>query len=132
MNNTEQTHHDYIKKMGKFPVACNHIIFRKEELELLEQYGYWFEALSNGTLSPLNLQQEQFIEVARMERKPQTEYEEVWFRYIMRKKIEAEKGSILYTTPLPSDDTFYSRDMAKNLKNEMFRLTQENHRTKLK
>jgi hypothetical protein len=39
MNNTKQTHFDYIKAKGKFPIACNHIIFSEAEIELLLPFG---------------------------------------------------------------------------------------------
>ena len=127
-SDNKKTHNDYIKAKGKFNVACDHFIFSKEEIKLLEKYGHWFEALTNGTLSPLNTDQEQFIEVARMSRKPEKDYEKVWFKYIKRKEIESEHGPSLHKKPIVEDDTFYSRDMAKNLKRTMFKVIKENHR----
>lgn len=127
-NNDKKTHLDYIKAKGKFTIACNQIIFSDVEIELLEKYGHWFEALTSGTLLPFNPEQKQFVEVARQNTSPQTDYEKVWVKYIKRRQIEAKAGAILYTPPMPKDDTFYSRDMAINLKKTMFRVTRENHK----
>lgn len=128
MNNEEKKHHEYIKAKGKFTVACNHLIFSNEEIKLLEKYGHWFDGLTKGKLLPFNAEQEQFVEVAQMKRNPEAFYEKIWFKYIKRKEIESNKGAILYTTPLPKDDTFYSRDMVKELKNTMFKVMKENHK----
>jgi uncharacterized protein YifE (UPF0438 family) len=119
-NDDKKTHFNYIEAKGKFTVACNHIIFSDIEIELLEKYGHWFEALTSGELSPFNPEQKQFVEAARLNIPPQTDYEKVWVKYIKRRQIESKAGSILYTSPMPEDDTFYSRDMAINLKRKMF------------
>lgn len=124
----KKTHLDYIKAKGKFTVACNHVIFSREEIELLEKFGHWFEALANGTLLPFNTEQEQFIEAAQMKRTPETDYEKVWFKYVKRKEIEAKAGAALYTTPELEGDTFYNRDMAKKLKGDMSKVMRENHK----
>jgi uncharacterized protein YifE (UPF0438 family) len=128
MSDNKKAHSDYMKAKGKFTVPCNHAIFSYEEMELLKKYGHWFEALTNGTLLPFNMEQEQFIEAARMKRNPETDYEKVWVNYIKRKAIEAKAGAVLYTTPMPKDDAFYSRDMVKNLKSTMFGVMKENHK----
>lgn len=127
-SNNKKTHFDYIEEKGKFTVACSHVIFSHEEIELLEKFGHWFEALANGTLLPFNTKQERFIEVAQMKRKPETDYEKVWFKYVKRKQIEAKAGSALYKTPVLDGDTFYNRDMAKNLRKTMFKVMKEGHR----
>ena len=124
----KEAHLRYIEQKGKYTVACNHIIFTREEIEVLEHYGHWFEALINGTLSPFNTEQEHFIEVAQGTKDPQTPYEEIWRRYLKRKDIEKKAGTALYTRPLPADDTFYSRDMVQQLKNTMFNVMIGNDR----
>ncbi len=127
-NNDKKVHYDYIKAMGKFTIACNLIIFSDAEIELLEKYGYWFEALTNGELSPFNSEQKQFVEAARLNIPPKTDYEKVWVKYIKRRQIEAEAGTVLYTSPTPEDDKFYSRDMAINLRRKMFGDNREDYR----
>jgi uncharacterized protein YifE (UPF0438 family) len=128
MNTEKNKHYEYIKAKVKFTVTCNHAIFSNEEIELLEKYGHWFKALTDGMLLPFNAEQEQFVAVAQMRRVPETLYEKIWFKYIKRKEIESKKGAILYTTPIPEDDKFYSRDMVKKLKSTMFKVVKENHK----
>jgi uncharacterized protein YifE (UPF0438 family) len=123
----EKAQLEYLKKMGKFRVDRNHKILKSHELDELEKYGHLFEALSSGRLQPANPKQEQFIEVARLKKKPETFYEWIWFKYIRRKDIEAKKGHILDMNPMPDDDTFCSREMSKEVKNMMFKVTKENH-----
>lgn len=128
MNNEAKKHQEYLKAKGQFTIACNPVIFSHEEIALLEKYGYWFEALAEGGLLPFSAEQKQFVEVAQMRKKPETLYEKLWFRYIKRKEIELKKGATLYTPPVLEDDTFYNREMAKALRNNMLKLTRENHR----
>ncbi|HEV2480056.1 MAG TPA: DUF413 domain-containing protein [Puia sp.] len=123
-----KAHSEYLKEKGKFIINCRQDIFKPQEIEVLEKYGHWFEALTNGTLLPFNAVQAQFIEVAQSRREPETDYEWTWSKYIKRRKIEAEKGDVLHKSPAPVDDTFYSRDMAKKLKGIMFKETRENHK----
>ncbi|QEH42873.1 DUF413 domain-containing protein [Chitinophaga sp. XS-30] len=130
--NNKTTHIEYIKAKGKFAIACNTIIFSNEEIKLLEKYGHWLEALSSGTLLPCSPKQQQFIEVIRAQRKPETNIENLWFKYIKRKEIEAKYGKTLYATPTLKDDPFYNRDMAKMLKRTMFKVTKENHKNDIK
>lgn len=129
-DNNKKTHFDYIKAKGKFTVACNHVIFSHEEIELLEKYGHWFEALTNGTLLPFNTWQEQFIEAVQTKKNLKTDYEKIWVKYLRRKEIEAKAGAALYTPPTLEDDPFYNRDMAKNLKSTMFKVMKQNHNGK--
>ena len=57
----EQAHKDYIKSKGEFVVNCSHKVFNREEIELLQKYGHWFEALINGSLKPISKVQEDFL-----------------------------------------------------------------------
>ncbi|MBC9911403.1 DUF413 domain-containing protein [Chitinophaga varians] len=128
MNNEAKKHHEYIRVKGKFTLACNPVIFSNEEIDLLEKYGYWFEALTEGVLLPFSVEQEQFVEMAQMRKKPETRYEKLWFKYLKRKEIELKKGAVLYTSPLLKEDTFYNRNMVSTLRNTMFITMKESHR----
>lgn len=113
--------------MGKFRVDRNHKILKSHELDELEKFGHLFEALSSGRFPPANSDQEQFIEVARLKKKPETFYEWIWFKYFRRKEIEATKGYILNKNPTPADDAFCSREMSKEVKKMMSKEMKENH-----
>ena len=118
----KETHLSYIEAKGKFTIACNRIIFAPQEIELLEKYGHWFEALTGGTLSPFNSEQEHFIEAVKGARPPETDHEKVWSKYVKRKDIEKKYGPALYTRPVPADDTFYSREMVTLVHETMFKV----------
>ena len=124
---TKKDHLPYLNK-GKFKIECNKIIFTAEEIDLIEKYGHQFTALTNGSLMPFNVEQEQFVQVARNLRKTTTDHENVWRKYLKRKEIEAKHGNKLYLSPKPEQDSFYSRDMVKNVKSMMFKVTKENHK----
>lgn len=127
-NDNKKVQLDYLREKGKFRIDCSDEIFKSEEITKLKRFGHLFNALASGKLPPRNSEQEQFIEVAQLRKKPETANEWIWFKYIKRKELEAEKGSALNKRPTPADDTFYNRDMAKNLKNTMFKVTKENHK----
>jgi uncharacterized protein YifE (UPF0438 family) len=124
---TNKEHLAYINKEN-FRMECSNSIFSPQEIEVIEKCGHWFTALTDGSLNPLNAKQKQFVEVSENLRGPTTDYEKVWWKYLKRKEIEAKYGNTLYTNPNPEQDTFHSRDMAKNLKSMMFKVTKENHK----
>jgi uncharacterized protein YifE (UPF0438 family) len=64
-------------------------LFRDECL-LIRRYGYWLEALSSGLISPSTPEQSRFIEVARGEQEPITNFEKAWHKLqitILNEKI---------------------------------------------
>jgi uncharacterized protein YifE (UPF0438 family) len=63
---------DYILGIESFTM------FSSDELELLERYGHWLDALASGTIGALTLEQSQFIEVARWRRDPVHKFECTW------------------------------------------------------
>jgi uncharacterized protein YifE (UPF0438 family) len=125
--NDKQIDFDYVQAKGKFNVNVSHVAFSPGQLAILENFGQWFEALTNGTESPSNAEQQQFVEVAHMQRKSRTDNEIAWSRYLKRKKIETDKGATLHQSPQPNEDPFCSRDMAKQVRNTMYKVTRDNH-----
>ena len=45
---TKQEHLDLIASKGRFVIYCSITVFATEEIELLEKYGHWFNALTSG------------------------------------------------------------------------------------
>ena len=125
---TKHEHLQYLKEKGRFTVDCGLVIFSPEEIEILEKYGHWFQALTNGELQPITEMQENFIRVAKGERKPFSEFEQAWFRYLGRKRIEAKDGDSLKAQYVPESDSFYNREMAKQQKKVMFNVIRKTHR----
>ena len=89
--NTKEAHLQYIRDKGEFLVDCSHYIFSSEEIEILQKFGYWFRALTDGTLSPFTELQKRFIAVVNKEDDPVSIEEKAWFKYLGRKKLEIEK-----------------------------------------
>jgi len=87
--NINKVHLQYIKEKGKFTVDCPREILSDRKRELLETYGYFFEALTNGTLLPLDAAEEQFIEAVR-KGIPQNECQEAWIWYTKRKNLKTD------------------------------------------
>lgn len=117
-----------VKRADKFQIKCSRSIFKKEEIDILEKYGHWFEGLTSGYLTPLTPKQVQFVKVAQNQELPQTQEEWAWFKYQGRRRLEAEPDNKLDVHYELEDDTFYSRDMVKRLRSTMSSVTWTNHR----
>lgn len=128
---TKLEHLNYVKEKGKFTVDCSHAIFTNEEIEILEKWGNWFMALTEGELEPLTELQTEFIKVAKGLRSPFSIEEKAWFKYQGRKRLEREKGEKFNLHYEPEDDTFYSRNDVKKLRGMMRNVISKTHRDKL-
>ena len=69
---------------------CSREIFTPEELEILDGYGDKFKQLMNGERRPKTEAQKRFIEVSYGRCVPETEYEQVWWKYLQRIKLEQD------------------------------------------
>jgi len=121
-------HTDYIQQKGPFVVDCNRAIFTEEELEILEKWGHWFRALTDGELTPVTRRQELFVEGARGKREPVSVEEQAWFKYLGRKRVEQKMGDRLKVNYEYQDDGFYTRADAKQLRKMMYRVNSRLHR----
>ncbi len=61
--------HDFVIPLGDFTAS---------EVQTLEKYGRWMEALASGAISPTTPTQEHFVRAAHGEVEPSTEFERVW------------------------------------------------------
>lgn len=124
----KRKHQDLIKRKGEFEIDCSHSIFNGEQLEILKKYGHWFMALYTGELNPITDLQVEFIKVANGEKKPVSPFEWAWFKYLGRKRIEEEQGDRLKIQYTAKEDSFYSREMAKQQKRVVFGVVRKTHR----
>lgn len=82
----DPTDHAQVLKRRGYPVAVTaHLT--EDQRQLLARYGYWLEALAQGTLEPLTTEQRQFVHVARGEAAPQTDFEIAWTEH--RRALQA-------------------------------------------
>ncbi len=88
-----EEHLKYIKKKD-FQIKCSTEIFSADEINILRVYGYWFQALTTGTIAAFTEEQKRFIEVHQNKLKPTNEYEKTWLKYQERLKIEKSDPDI--------------------------------------
>lgn len=107
MNQDE--HMIYLNRKGKFKLECSTKIFSNIELDLLVNYGHWFEGLISGELEPYTFPQEHFIEVFSNHYIEDINKdildniaEEAWWKYKYRILIEEENSF--------SDNVFSNRE----------------------
>lgn len=120
-------HKAYIDSKGTFQLECSPKIFSEEEYQFLRKYGHWCEALTKGVLLPYRPEQEQFIRVARGLSEPTTENERTWWKYQARVKMERENPNKFKLSYQLDDDTFYTREQAKQLKRTMGSVNYRGH-----
>ena len=61
--------------------------FSKNDLKIINKYGAWMEALSEGILQPITKDQKRFIDFSNGGVKPKNEYEEIWIKILNARKI---------------------------------------------
>jgi uncharacterized protein YifE (UPF0438 family) len=74
-----------------FHFGCQTHVFPPDELQSLEEYGNWLEALASRIIQPVTAEQEHFLKVDREEAEPQTVCECAWLRLKGRREFEAEQ-----------------------------------------
>lgn len=124
---SQAEHLAYIKEKGSFPLECNPAIFSEEELQFLRHYGHWCRALEQGILQPISTEQEQFIAMTKGVKEAETAHEKTWWRYSMRIKMEREIPEKFQLHYQLDDDTFYTREQAKQLKRTMGSVNYRGH-----
>jgi len=124
-----ENHLKYILSKGPYIIDCSTIIFKPNEILILQKYGHWFTALTKGILLPFTDLQADFVLVANYQKKADTIFETTWFKYLGRKTLEAKKGLDLTTKYFLEDDNFHNREMAKEQKRIMFDEMKKNHKS---
>ena len=76
-----------------FTIRCSRAHFSVDEVDILQRYGRQFEHLSNGDRAPTTPAQKQFVNAARRKRPPETLYERVWTKYLMRLEWESDPAN---------------------------------------
>ncbi len=116
----KQENLQYIKEKGKFKIDCNTAIFTLEEIVILQKWGHWFRALTDGTLKPFSDKQRDFIEALKGKKESFSLEEKAWFKYNGRKNLEKKKGDSLNLQYRFDEETFYARADVKKLKSIMY------------
>jgi len=112
------TRNDHLAIAAKrgFPFNCATQVFTYEQVALVEQWGYWYEALTDGTLEPITKGQEVFIAAALGKDLPTELHVEAWRRYLRRLAIEIKYGESMHRAAHYQEEGFYTRDMVKDMR----------------
>jgi len=76
-----------------FAIRCSKAPFSEDELRILRRYGKQFERLSNGQRAPTTAAQQQFVDAAHGRCPPETVYERVWMKYLLRLEWESDPAN---------------------------------------
>lgn len=109
----KEKHLNYLK--NKFRINCSKQIFNTHEIELLEKYGSWLEALFLQKIKPITNNQKTFLEQINNNELPNDDIAKVWFKYIKRKEIENKPDNRLNIQYTMDNNDFYRREDYYNL-----------------
>ena len=76
------------KPPPRFAILCSRATFSEDEIRTLERYGCRFEDLIAGRRPCRTPAQQRFVEVAKGQRDPETYYERLWRKYLVRLERE--------------------------------------------
>ena len=123
----KENHLKYLKEKGAFTLRLKVNILFPEEKIIVEKWGHWFQALTDGTLKPFTKMQENLVKVGRHQKKPISIEETAWFKYT--KRIDIEKNPNITDLKYSYEENgFYTRKMAKKMKSMMYSETNKNHK----
>ncbi|MCF1753182.1 DUF413 domain-containing protein [Mariniradius sediminis] len=125
---SKEKHLAFIREKEPFKVRCKTAIFSSDQIEIIEKYGNWFQALTDGIIEPITDMQKEFLKVARKEKMPVSPYEWAWFKYLGRLEWESQNKHIMEADYRLEEDSFYNRDMAKQQRGMMFKVMTDNHK----
>ena len=74
-----------LERSGEFTIA---------QVELLHRHGCAYEALHNGSQSPVTEEEKDFVAVCQGAREPQTAHERVWMRFCQKASAQVSSFSL--------------------------------------
>jgi uncharacterized protein YifE (UPF0438 family) len=80
-------HRVYLSKQD-YPLKCSVEIFENDELNLLNRYGFWIEALVDGVILPITDEEKRLIDVHTGKVEPINLQECAWRKLIERRMWE--------------------------------------------
>ena len=107
---TKKDHFIYLKDKGYFNIQCSLNTFTIEEIKILKKYGYWFNGLTNGDLTPFTKKQKQFVTVFMNNAVPKTVFEKIWFRYLFRRQQEPDDPNLFNLDYQIKEEGFHTRE----------------------
>ncbi|MBL7981940.1 MAG: DUF413 domain-containing protein [Flavobacteriales bacterium] len=111
--------HIVLARKRDFPFECDPRLFSEEQYLLIRRWGYWYQGLSSGDLTPFTNEQIAFVAAVHGDRPPNENHAAAWWRYLKRKEIEEKHGDAMHSSHQVDSDTFYDREMAKQVRKTM-------------
>ena len=125
---TNDPSHLHYARQREFHFRCDPRLFSDQEHELITRWGHWYDARSTGRIRAITPAQEAFIAAVNGAAPPNEEHAAAWWRYCNRLAIEEAHGTAMHSSHQIDADTFYSRDMAKQLRKTMAGVTLREHK----
>src|SRR5688572_19251696 len=94
-----QPHQLYLQRRGYVPPDPASLT--AQEIDLLDRYCFWMDALAGGVIAPTTPEQEHFVRAARGEAAPETAFERVWAKVAAQQVCDVPLG----VPARPSDAT---------------------------
>ncbi|MCB0787619.1 MAG: DUF413 domain-containing protein [Flavobacteriales bacterium] len=99
-----------------YPFRCAPQLFSEEQYVLVCRWGYWYEALTDGTLEPITKAQDVFVEAALGKEPPVEHHASAWWRYLRRLAIETKYHASMHRAAHYQEEGFYTRAMVKEMR----------------
>jgi uncharacterized protein YifE (UPF0438 family) len=110
-------HNTYLAKRD-YPPNCSSIIFKPEEREFLQRYGYWIEALVAGAILPVTEEEQRLIDVHKGTTEPETVNEWIWIKLIERRRFEIDAKKIPHYSVRDESEKWFSRSNWIKMRNQ--------------
>jgi uncharacterized protein YifE (UPF0438 family) len=94
-------HKRYVRR--RFHPECRLEGFPAQEIEVIERYGSWLEALMKETIQPFTEDQKRFIAMCKGERKAESMFEVIWRKYRLEVLYNEDYNEALRMEQLISD-----------------------------
>jgi uncharacterized protein YifE (UPF0438 family) len=75
-------HREFLKKKFVPAIPLSPSKFSRDEIALLLKFGAWYQAINDGVIKAITVDQRHFLACASGQSMPKTEHEIVWSRYI--------------------------------------------------
>lgn len=130
MKNTKQDHLSYIKN-NPLEFEFSFRGFSESEVDFIEKYGPWLEALRTGLLEPLTPKQHEVVDelnskIPWQDCKTQAG---IWKKYL-RSRILEKNGHVMHAPPASlADNSFGTREEFKAMRKGQFSTISKSHQS---
>lgn len=95
-----------------FNFECSTDVFANDEFLLLRKWGVVFQALATGTVLPVNLSQQRFVDETAGKSQPTFEGSRCWLKYLARCDAESLRKETPRFVQHEEGEEWYSRSTA--------------------